>query len=213
MSGGRFWQRRNPWERKNILGLAVAATLALSACSGTANNNPQNGSQPAAPSATPIPPVTPTSDAKKSARGNQIKQLGEVATINNGSTLIVKFTVDAITPIECTEKYSHAAENGQMVAVTMTVETTPELADASNPTFSVSAYNFKFIAQNGTTFTGNLSTIATYSCIPASQTFPSAGMGPAEKIQAKVLLDAPAAHGILVLQPAGFSRGGFEYTF
>jgi hypothetical protein len=38
-------------------------------------------------------------------------------------------------------------------------------------------------------------------------------MGPAEKLQANVLVDVPAAHGILVLQPAGFSRGGFEYTF
>jgi hypothetical protein len=36
-------------------------------------------------------------------------------------------------------------------------------------------------------------------------------MGPAEKVTAKVVLDLPSDHGILVLK-SGIS-GGFEYSF
>ena len=48
-------------------------------------------------------------------------------------------------------------------------------------------------------------------CSRAYLAFPSAGMGPAEKLEGKVVLDLPAAHGILVVK-AGLT-GGFEYTF
>lgn len=203
--------------------LGVSATLTLTACgSGSQNAAPStpgagDASPVSAPSAAPVikttPSPTPSRDDKKSVRGNLLMQPGDIGTISDRSTNKVgtKFTVNTITPGTCDQQYSRPAENGQIVFIDLTVETTPELAESSFPKFDISGRDFKYIAENGTTFNGSLSTIATYSCIADSATFPSSGMGPAEKVTAKVVLDLPAAHGILVLK-SGLS-GGFEYSF
>jgi hypothetical protein len=138
---------------------------------------------------------------------------GDIGTISSRSSkdVEVKFSVNSISPITCDQKYSRPSENGHIVAVDLTVETMPELAQSSYPKYTLSSYDFKFIADNGTTFTGNLGTTATYSCIADSLQFPSAGMGPAEKLGGKVVLDLPAASGVLVMK-SGIS-GGFEYKF
>jgi hypothetical protein len=199
--------------------LALGATLALTACGSTtesvkAGETTSAGATPiSAPSSAPVPKPTPTQDSKKSVRGNLLMEVGDTGLIQAGSTgkTTTKFTVNSIAPGTCNQKYSRAAENGQIVLVDIAVETTPELAQSSYPKYTLSGYDFKFIADNGTTFNGNLSTGATYSCIPDAEVFPSGGMGPAEKITAKVVLDVPAAHGILVIE-SGLS-GGFEYKF
>lgn len=198
--------------------LALGATLALTAC-GSTNDAAKPGETAkgeatpvSAPSSAPVPKATPTQDSKKSARGNLIMTAGDTGLIQAGGTgkTTTKFTVNSITPGTCNQPYSHAAENGQIVLVDIAVETTADLAQSSYPKFTLSGYDFKYIADNGTTFNGNLSTVATYSCIPDAEVFPSAGMGPAENITAKVVLDLPAAHGTLVLK-SGLS--GFEYKF
>lgn len=198
--------------------------LSLTACGSSADAAKPGESKPGetpvtAPSSAPVVKSTPTPTAKqesvkKSPRGNLMMEGGDIGTISDGASkkVTTKFTVNAITPITCTEEYSRPAENGNIIVVDIAVETTPELAEDSYPNYSLSGHDFKFIdPATGTTFNGNLSTVATYSCIPDSETFPSDGMGPAEKITAKVVLDVPAAHGILVLK-SGIS-GGFEYTF
>lgn len=207
---------------KALSAIAIAAALALSAC-GSSNDAAKPGETKGpdaapvtAPSSAPVVKSTPTpapDSVKKSPRGNLMMEGGDIGTISAGSVgkVTTKFTVNAIQPVACNQEYSHAAENGNIIAVDMVVETTPELAQSTYPKYTLSGYDFKYIADNGTTFNGNLSTIATYSCIPDSEVFPSAGMGPAEKITAKVLLDVPAPHGILVLK-SGIS-GGFEYKF
>ncbi len=197
--------------------LIAALGLSLSACGSTTDSSKPSASGTAAPisapSSAPVPKATPTEDTKKSPRGNLIMAVGDTGTISDGASqkLTTKFTVNSIAPGECYEKYSRPAENGQILLVDITVETTPELANASYPKFSLSGHDFKFIAENGTTFNGSLSTMATYSCIADAEQFPSGGMGPAENITAKVVLDVPAATGILVLEH-GY-RGGFEYKF
>jgi hypothetical protein len=209
--------------KRSLGSLALIATLGLSltACGSTTDSakpgeTKSGEAQPVtAPSSAPVVKTTPTptSDVKKSIRGNLLMEGGDIGTISSGSTkkVTTKFTVNAITPITCTEKYSRAAENGNIVVVDIAVETTPELAESSYPKYTLSGNDFKYIADNGTTFNGDLNTIATYSCIPDAEKFPSDGMGPAEKITAKVVLDLPATHGILVLK-SGLS-GGFEYKF
>jgi len=203
-----------------VLALVSSAALGLTACGSTANDSAKPGESTgpsatpiSAPSSNPVPKPTPTTDSKKSIRGNLLMEGGDIGLISSGATgeTTTKFTVNAITPIKCNQKYSRPAENGQIVVVDISVETTPELAQSSYPKYTLSGHDFKFIADNGTTFNGNLSTIATYSCIPDAETFPSGGMGPAEKITAKVVLDMPAAHGILVLESG--LKGGFEYKF
>jgi len=204
----------------SILALVISAGLGLTACGGSKDVTPaadatKTDAPVTAPTASPITKTTPspTADPKKSVRGNLIGHIGDIGSLSDRITgkVETKFTVDAITPITCTEPYSRAAENGQIIAVTITAETTPELAQSSNPNFHLSSYDFKFIADNGTTFTGNLGTASTYSCIPDAEEFPSAGMGPAEKLTGKMVLDLPAAHGVLVMK--GNYGSGFEYTF
>jgi hypothetical protein len=141
-------------------------------------------------------------------------QPGDTGTVSDAVSKKVhtKFTINSIAPIECTGPYwSGPAENGNIIALDITIETTPELAESSYPMYTLSGHDFKFISANGTTYNGNLSTVATYSCIPDSETFPSGGLGPAEKVTAKLVLDVPEPSGILVMK-SGYS-GGFEYNF
>lgn len=208
--------------RKIIAPLAIAATLTLAAC-GSSNDAavPEETSTPvAAPSADPVVKTTPTptktSDASLSSRGNLIMTPGFFGTISDrySNKMHVKFAVNSIAPAECVaQPYSsvYPPENGVVIAVDVVAETTPELAEETIPKFSLSGYDFKYIGENGTTFNGNLASVATYGCLDDSQIFPSAGMGPNEKVAAKVLLDVPAPHGTLVM--LGNNGKGFEYTF
>lgn len=207
--------------------LALAGTLCLTGCvrsepasapSATPSGTPSATATPvsppsSAPAVKSTPTPTPTVDSKKSIRGNLLMEAGDTGLISTGTPkkLTTKFIVNAITPGTCDQGYSRPAVNGQIMLVDITVETTPELAESSYPKYTLSGYDFKYIADNGTTFNGNLGTIATYSCIADAEEFPSDGMGPAEKVTAKIVLDLPAAHGILVMK-SGLS-GGFEYKF
>jgi len=204
----------------SLSALALATALALSACGDSKGSaSAEDTANPVAPpSAAPIstPKPTPTEDKSLSSRGNLIMTAGTFGTISDQytKTLQAKFAVNSITPIECTPpQYGsvRAPENGTIIAIDVTAETTPELAQDTNPNFSISSYDFKFIAENGTTFNGNLGTVATYSCIPDAEQFPSRGLGPNEKVTAKVILDVPAPHGVLVMK--GNYGKGFEYTF
>lgn len=75
----------------------------------------------------------------------------------------------------------------------------------------MSAANFQFVGANGTTFNGMLGGHS-YGCIPQAETFPMQGMGPAEKVAAKVVLDVPAGPGTLVFKPL-FANSGWEYSY
>lgn len=195
----------------------------LTACGGTSNAATKPGETASGqstpetpPSSAPVVAETPTpepDDSKKSERGNLIMATGDTGLIQSGLTgeTTTKFTVNSIKPGTCNQPYSSAAQNGTILLVDVSVETTKALAKASFPKYLMSGNDFKYIAANGTTFNGNLSTVATYSCIPDAEQFPSGGMGPAEKITAKVVLDVPAKHGILVLESG--LNGGFEYKF
>lgn len=203
---------------KSLSSLALIAALGVSlAACGSSNDSVKAGETEApvsAPSAEPVVKTTPTptEDTKKSVRGNLNMAIGDTGTISDNATKKVhtKFTINSIAPIACTEQYASAPTNGNMVAVDITIETTPELAEDSYPKYTLSGYDFKFIAANGTTFNGNLATGATYGCIPNAESFPSDGLGPAEKVTAKLILDLPAPNGILVMK-SGLS--GFEYNF
>ena len=205
--------------RKIIAVLAIGATLALTACGGEKKETVDPSAPPseappisrpsAEPASTPKPTPTPSGQAKNS-RGNLVMTAGAFGTISNRATgeLQTKIAVNNISPVTCTERFADPAKNGVYIGVDVVVETTPELAKDSYPKFTLSGYDFKYIAENGTTFNGSLST---YGCIPSSQTFPSGGMGPNEKVTAKVVLDVPAPHGTLVM--LGSSGTGFEYGF
>ncbi|NWL35120.1 hypothetical protein [Paenarthrobacter nitroguajacolicus] len=209
--------------KKVLIGAAVLATaLTLTACGGTVNKNTPSESAEAsdapitAPTAAPVttPKSTPTPTGKaKSIRGNFIAELGDIGSFSNQSTkkVTTKFTVDSILDVQCTQPYSRPADNGRLITVALTVETTPDLADDTNPNFRITSHDFKFIAASGTTFNGNLGSVATYSCIDDALTFPSGGMGPAEKVAGSVVLDLPPGPGTLVYTGGAFTGPFFEY--
>jgi hypothetical protein len=202
--------------KHSLASLALVATvgLALAGCS-----SPQ-ASSPAAPNvapvggSTPTPSASATAEAKKSSRGNLIKALGQGAGTFDPVTKkqLSTFVVKSIEPVKCTEPYATPAENGHLYAVDISIVTTPELADQPFPEFWISSNDFKFIdPATGTTYNGNLSSVATFSCLPSTALIPQGGVGPDEKVTGKIILDLPATKGTLVLQNAG--SGGWEYSF
>ena len=192
--------------------LIVGVALALSACS-TTTTKPEGAT---APSATPITAESPKTDDGKNDRGNFVSKVGEVGTISaiGSGKILSKFTVNSIKPTGCDQPYySQKPVNGRLMAVKLTVETTKDLKDRALDKWLVSGYDFKFIAANGTTFNGNLSTIATYGCLADSALFPVQGIGPSEKAAGIVILDVPKAAGTLVYEPVSAGMcAGFEYT-
>lgn len=201
--------------KKALLTLPVAALL-LAGCGGSP------ASSPTAPTVEPISSGAASTSAaaapesSKSPRGNIVKGFGQGASITDtahDNKEIVNFTVNSIAPVTCTEQYAQPAENGHLVVVDVAVETKPELADSFMKSYYLGGGDFKFVADNGTTFNGNLFTGATYSCLPSAELFPSAGLGPGEKATGKVVLDVPAPTGILVLKAPFSSTNGWEYKF
>lgn len=194
------------------LALVSAAALSLSACGGGSKSE----SAPVAPSVQGITPsaAATATEAAKSPRGNLMKKLGEPAGMTNkDNKQVVNFTIDSITvDAPCTGKYAQPAKNGHFVTIGVTAETTPELATAPFPKFDVNSANFQFIGANGTTYNGNLGSAESYSCLNDAEGFPMAGMGPAEKVTAKVVVDVPEATGTLVFKPLG-AMAGWEYKF
>lgn len=208
---------------KRSLGLlAVIAALGVSV-TACGPSNPASATAPTTPATAPtVTPVTqapstptPVETAKKSSRGNLIKALGQGAGTFDQATKaqLVNFTVNSIAPVTCTEPYATAPTNGHLIAVDVSIATTPELASAQIPRFSLSPADFKFIdTATGTTFNGSLGTSAVFSCLPSAATIPAGGVGPGEKVTGKVILDLPAASGVLVVTQYGGPMG-WEYNF
>jgi hypothetical protein len=163
----------------------------------------------------PIPAAAGTAtkaEGEKSARGNLVKAVGQPAGLTGkDGKPVVNFTINSIAPVTCTEPYAQPAKNGQFIVLDVVAETTPDLANESFTHFDVSPSNFQFVGANGTTFNGMLSG-QSYGCLPQAETFPMQGMGPAEKVAAKVVLDVPVGSGTLIFKPL-FSTAGWEYTY
>ena len=196
---------------KSLVTLAlIGSALSLSACGGS--NGAAAGE---APSAAPVEKQAetpkPTGPAK-SSRGNYVMKAGgkEFATQTDqiSDKVTAKFTVDSIKAGVCTESYAQPAQNGNYVFVKVTAQTLPELAESSFPKFSMSAYDFKFIAKNGTTFNGQLSS---FGCLPNGQEFAAGGIGPDQKASGIIVLDVPQPHGTLLVKSD--LGTGYEYTF
>lgn len=191
--------------KKSILALGAAAVLAisLSACgtsvsSSTAPAESQAAVEPLAKTAPEAP-----KEAAKSPRGNIIRAIGEPSFWKESSSTPDseaqgKFTVTEIKDVVCDQPYASPPTNGRIIGLTIDVETYTSLADQPMKQVFLSPFSFKFIGANGTTFNGNLSSGATFSCIDNSLNLPSA-FGPAEKAHGVILLDVPAGGGILTV--------------
>lgn len=206
--------------KRSLPALALMATfgLSLSACGGSPSATATSPSVESMAPSTPSPAAT--QEAKKSPRGNFIKELGQPAGISDkDGKPMVNFTVNSITPdAACTGPYPQPAENGHFTVLDITVETTPELgtAEGSPGSFDINGAMFKFVGASGTTFNGSLNSAGAYGCLPDEEMINNSGsgIGPAEKVTGKLVLDLPETTGTLIFKSYLTSgRGGWEYNF
>lgn len=195
-----------------ITALSIAA-LALTACGSSGESAEPVEVTPVTPDAVNVQPVeTEEAEAapedETTERGNIAASVGGTGTLAdaNGNET-VRFTVKSIEPVKCTEPYAEKAENGHLFGVEMSIKTTKDMEPYSA---MFSGHQWTYYSDEGTRFNGDLSTIATYSCLPESEVIPS-DIGPGEKATGLILIDVPAKSGVLVFEPDYFN--GFEYTF
>ena len=192
--------------KKSLFTTAASALLALSlsACGGGATGGTSTETvapvEPATKStAAAVTPAAAPEEAK-SERGNTIKKVGDpsfwrVGDVPEGAE-VGRFTIKKIAPVKCTEQFATKPVNGHLVGLTIDVVTKKELANEPIPSVYLSAYDFEYIAPNGTTFNGNLASVATYGCLDPSLALKSE-FGPAEKGTGVLILDLPQKGGVL----------------
>ncbi|CAM3894702.1 hypothetical protein MIFL109517_09910 [Micrococcus flavus] len=130
-----------------------------------------------------------------------MKQPGEMAglTTPDGESLI-EFTINDIsTEVTCTEPDPTAPENGSLVALEAELEVFPGADDQYVDGEILNGGRFRFIGEDGETFSGDLATLATYSCIPIADLLKT-DIGEGEKSSGVILLDVPAESGVLLLE-------------
>lgn len=153
-------------------------------------------------------------EGEYSDRGNLVMAVGEGAAIESedgepqASFVINSITVDA----PCTSPDAEPAENGHLVTLDVSVETTAAVGtDDGMSSFAMDPYYFKAISSNGTTSNASPDTIATDYCYDDAQLLP-ATIGPGEKATGLVVLDLESPEGILVYEDY-FSYYGWEWTY
>lgn len=203
---------------KSLTALTLTALLGLTACSSE-QGSPEAPKVDAAgeASASASESAEPKKDEpERSPRGNIIKELGEGAgTFDiDSKDQLATFVVNSIEvdPV-CTGPYAadYPSVNGHFIAIDLSIETFPALAESEWPQFQLNPYNMKIIAPNGTTSNKDLASSSTYSCLADGETLPQNGLGPAEKATGKIVIDSEFAEGTLVITEGGM--GGWEYTF
>lgn len=150
--------------------------------------------------------------AAKSSRGNLVKKVGEGASVTDKGKTVASFVVNSIQvdPM-CTNQYATPSENGHLIALNVSMETDPALAESVNPQFGLAGYAWKVVADNGTTFNGDVMSMSSFSCLNDEETFPSA-LGPGEKATGTIILDVPTPTGVLIHQQ-GFMPAGWEWEY
>lgn len=199
--------------KKALLTLPVAALL-LAGCGGTPQGSPTAPSVEPATGASSAGTTTssPAANATKSSRGNLVKKVGEGASVTDKDKTVASFVINSIqVDAPCTNQYAQPSENGHFVALNVSMETDPALAESVNPQFGLAGYAWKAVADNGTTFNGNIMTASSFMCLNDEENFPSA-LGPGEKATGTLVLDVPTPTGVLV-HKQGFMPAGWEWEY
>jgi hypothetical protein len=200
--------------KARIIGAAALLPLMLAGCGGAPQSTPTAPSvEPAAggSASAAASPSASTADAK-SPRGNIIKVPGQGASVTDKNETVASFVVNSIqVDPTCTNSSAMPSKNGHFVVLDVSMETTPALAQSINPQFGLAGYGWKAIAENGTTFNGDVNSFEALMCLPAAERFPSA-LGPAEKATGKIVMDVPTPTGVLV-HKQGFMPAGWEWAY
>lgn len=197
-----------------MLGAIAFLPVLLSGCGGPPATTPTAPSVEAASPSNTLAPSSPPSDTK-SKRGNFVKVPGQGVTVidpANGKT-VANLVVNSIElDPKCASPIAEPAANGHFLVLDVFMETMPALAESAYPEFGIShASGWKAIAENGTTFNGNLVSFEAITCLTDNERFPSK-LGPAEKATGKIVLDVPTPTGVVVHRQ-GFMSEGWEWNY
>lgn len=170
---------------------------------------------PAAPTQEPTSPAPSfdTSiygDSVTNARGNLVKQVGQLAGIglSDGSTG-VQFTVTNIeSNFQCTSPWAEPPMNGQFVAITMDINVMPELANATPSEIWVTPYDFTIYSPDGTRENDSIGN--SYYCLNDAEAIPSY-IRPGEHAVGKIVLDTSYPTGSILYTVDGVS--GWEWSY
>lgn len=200
--------------RFKIAATAAVIPLLIVGCGSAATSSPS--APTVAPATTEQPSVDATPGAgeagAKSSRGNLIKKVGEGASVTDKGKTVATFVVNSIqVDPKCTNQYATPSENGHFIALNVSMETDPALAESVNPQFGLAGYAWKVVADNGTTFNGQVMSGPSFSCLNDKESFPSA-LGPGEKATGTIILDVPTPTGVLIHQQ-GFMPLGWEWEY
>lgn len=116
--------------------------------------------------------ATASQRPKKNSRGNIVKHVGEEAGVTGEDGKdVVSWTVTGINPNpQCTESYQAPVKNGHLIALDVTVSTTPKLKNSEYNPFSIGSGSlWKYIQKDGTLWNGDLLNDSTVSCIPRTE--------------------------------------------
>lgn len=137
--------------------------------------------------------------------------MGKTGTLSNeAGEEVASFVFKSIEPGTCTEEFASEPENGPILFVTMQVQVAPQKGEEFPLTLNTDPFAFGYVSPEGTTFNGDMGTMATYSCLAESETIPST-IGQGEKATGVIVLDAPDDSGSLVYTPDGFTTYELEY--
>lgn len=188
----------------------VLAPLFLAGCATSAGT--ADGSEtpfdvpPATAESVASEPSTaePTEEGpERSARGNLVGEVGDVATISptaDPDLDLVTFSVTEIIPgVACTQSYAEPPQNGHYVGLRMDVATAadPEFTEHMYGSLFISPHSFKYVTSEGTT--ANDAVGNAYTCLGETETLPS-DIGPGEQATGLVVLDLPTTDGTIVFE-------------
>lgn len=160
-------------------------------------------------------PATEPPGPARSERGNIVKGIGKAAgIIGEDGEPLVTFVVNSITPdVVCTEEWAEPAENGHLLGVHVSVQTSPAMTEPESliSSFDMSPYSFRTIAPNGTSSNADPGTFAAYSCLNDAVLLPSS-IGPGENVTGTVVLDVETPQGILIYEN-GWIGDAWEWAY
>ncbi|WP_323959182.1 hypothetical protein GC088_11655 [Arthrobacter sp. JZ12] len=127
---------------------------------------------------------------------------------------LVNFVVNSIsTNVQCTTELAVPAENGLFVAVDVSVQTSPAMAepDALISSFDMSSSWFRAISPEGISSNASPDTFASLVCLDDAALLPSS-IGPGENARGVVLLDVQHPAGILIFEDF-YTGSAWEWTY
>lgn len=190
--------------RMRLTATLTAALLLLAGCGAQQGAN--EGNQPhKKPEQAQQQPEPETSE-----RGNRVKHIGDTAYIYadaSRKTELARWTVTNITlDAPCTNEYARPSENGHMVVMDVTVQTTKDLP-TDQPLYLGVTGDWQYVLKDGTISNAPVQGSAEL-CLPRADRLPDQ-IGTASKAQGKLVFDLPTTDGYLIYKN-GYDTG-WEY--